>query len=283
MARFGPAGNPPSFYQDGRKSSTQVPGWLQGLGLSAYEYQCSRGVRITEAQARALGVEARKNDIALSIHAPFYINLASSDPQIFANTQKHLLKSLQAAAWMGAGTVVFHPGSAAGNRREAMTRALEALDEVLRLSADMGLEAVQLAPETMGKRNQLGSLEEVLELCALSSRVVPCIDFAHLHAVSGGGLNHPADFRRILEAVADRLGERVLHSLHVHFSPIEYTAGGEKRHRTLKDDGYGPDFRQLAVVMADLGMEPTIICESFDRQAEDAIVYQDWWREFKGK
>ncbi|KKM12520.1 endonuclease IV [Clostridiales bacterium PH28_bin88] len=282
MARFGPAGNSPSFYQNGRKSSTQVPGWLKGLELSAYEYQCSRGVRISEAQARILGQEARKYDIALSIHAPFYINLASTDPQIITSTRRHLLKSLEAAMWMGASTVVFHPGSGTGNRREALTRAKEALAEVLELSVGMGLEGARLAPETMGKRNQLGSLEEVLELCSLSPRVVPCIDFAHLFAVSGGVLNDQTAFRAILKEVACRLGEETLKSLHIHFSPIEFTAGGEKRHRTLMDEGYGPDFRQLARVMVDLGMEPTVICESFDRQTEDAILYQDYWQVVKG-
>ena len=62
-ALFGPAGNSDSFYAAGNKATVEAPAWLRSLGLTAYEYQCGRGVRVSEETARRMGEEAAKHGI----------------------------------------------------------------------------------------------------------------------------------------------------------------------------------------------------------------------------
>jgi deoxyribonuclease-4 len=275
--RFGPAGASPLFYAQGGKSSLEVPAWLHRLGLEAFEYQCGRGVNIKEDTARALGREAGRYGLALSLHAPYYINLAAEGPGR-ENTRRHLLRAVEAAAWMGATKVVFHPGAAGTDRRRSLELAQRLLEEVVAEIDRPEFDGVLLAPETTGKAGQLGSLAEVLALCRGRTRVVPTLDFAHLYARDGGRPASEEDFARVLEAVAESLGAQVLHDLHLHFSPIEFTRAGERRHGNLLDPGLGPDFVPLARALCAAGADGTLICESADRQAEDALAYQEAWR-----
>lgn len=273
--RFGPAGNPESFYGKGNTDSWQMPEYLAEMGLNAYEYQCSRGNRISQEKAEKLGGEARKHDIALSIHAPYYINLSSKDSKAMENSKNYLLGSLQIAQWIGATKVVFHPGGAAKIARgEAMRNALEALAVILQEAEDRGFGGIWICPETMGKQNQLGTLDEVLQLCSLDSkRVKPTIDFGHLHALDGGCLNSKEDFIEVLTKVEKALGSQAVKEFHAHFSPIEFTKAGEKKHRNLADIGFGPEFKHLAEVIFDWNLTPTIICESAGQQDLDAQVF----------
>jgi deoxyribonuclease-4 len=275
MIKFGPAGNSDSFYAEGFKTTLDVPRWLSEKGLNAYEYQCTRGVRITQAFAEALKVQATRYNIALSIHAPYYINLAGTDPILLEKSKQHLVKSLSAAKWMGATRVVFHPGSASKMlRNEALLNAAKFLDNFFTdLDGDL-LENCYLCPETMGKRNQLGNLEEVLELCKLHPKMKPAVDFGHLHALGGGCLNEEKDFEKILDKIERTLGTNTIKNLHIHFSPVEYTGAGERKHWSLKDKEFGPDFYPLAKVLKKNGLMPTVICESAGTQAEDAATFK---------
>lgn len=281
--RFGPAGNADSFYEAGYKSSLDMPRWLAGMGLTAYEYQCVRGVHLKEETARKLGENAREHNVALSIHGPYYISLAATDPGVREITKKHFLDALRAAMWMGARPVVFHPGGGGGDDRAgALKRARERLQEMLEMAEEEGLGGIPVAPETMGKPSQLGNLEEVLELCSLGKNVVPAVDFGHLHAAGAGALRDEEHFAAVLDRVKAVLGAKALQKLHIHFSPVEFTKAGERRHRTLLDDGYGPDFIHLARQIVQRGMTPTIICESNGRQAEDALEFQRLYNEASG-
>ncbi|MHB8157845.1 MAG: TIM barrel protein [Desulfocucumaceae bacterium] len=275
--RFGPAGNPNSFYQEGYKSSLDMPGWLKGKGLNAYEYQCSRGVNIGEETARKLGRAASENGIFLSIHAPYYINLATVDSDLRDKTKKHLINSLVAARWMGAGVVVFHPGSGKEDRSGSMKRAKELFKEILTQVTGEGLGDILLAPETMGKKSLLGNLDEVLELCSLGPNIIPAVDFGHLHAASSGGFDQEEAFAGVLDQIQSSLGRAAIKRLHIHFSPVEYTAAGEKKHKTTRDKGFGPDFKHLANLLVKYEAEFTVICESDGLQAEDALVYRSMY------
>jgi len=255
-----------------------MPEYLAAQGLDAYEYQCGRGVRISQKLAEEIGAKAKEFDIAISIHAPYYINLSSEDPKIQASSKVHLSKSLEAARWMGATRIAFHAGGGAkGERGAALSRAKQLLTEILEEKEARGFGDIFLCPETMGKLNQLGNLEEVLELCRLHPTVIPTIDFGHLHAASQGSLTNKEAFARILDLVGEVLGEEVLKNLHVHFSPIEFTGAGEKKHWTLLDTQFGPDFIHLAELMVERHMTPVIICESAGRQSEDAKVFKEMY------
>lgn len=276
-AQFGPAGNPDAFYQAGYKASVDMPQWLAGVGLTAYEYQCSRGVTIRPETAAAIGRQAAEYNIKLSIHAPYYINLATEDAQIAANTKKHLLKALEAAQWMGADRVVFHPGGPGRQeRRRAMEQVKRLFADILAEAERQGLNSVLLAPETMGKQNQLGTLDEVLELCRMAKWVVPAVDFGHLHAVTGGQYATREEFAAVFDKVAAELGEEVAANLHIHFSRIEFTKAGEKKHWTF-DDPFGPPYEPLLEVIAERRYTPRLICESAGTQARDAKIMQEFY------
>ena len=280
-AKFGPAGNAGNFPF---KSSVQAPGWLSSLGLDAYEYQCGKGLSIREETARMLGSAAREHGISLSLHAPYFINLANPDPASLKKTVGYIVAACQAADWMGAGRVVIHSGALMGRtRREALDIALRSLKEVIAACDGAGFGHITLCPETMGKINQLGDLDEVLELCTLDERLLPCVDFGHLYARSLGADDGAEAVERMLTRMEGALGPDRAGRFHSHFSHIEFTmGGGEKCHRTFADDGgYGPDWAPLAQAVARRGWSPTFICESAGTQAEDALTMKRIYQEFE--
>lgn len=280
-AKFGPAGNCDSFSRV-HKSSLAAPKWIADFGLDCYEYQCGKGVHVGEDTAVKVGENARGLGISLSLHAPYFINLANPDPDALKKTIGYITAGCQVAQWMGAGRVVIHSGALMKReRREALEIAKKSLREVVAACDDQGFGHIALCPETMGKINQLGDLDEVLELCTLDARLVPCIDFGHLYARSLGAEDGGSAFSRMLDRVAEVLGPDRASTFHSHFSHIEFTPkGGEKCHRTFDDDGgYGPDWTPLAAEIARRSWSPTFICESAGTQAEDARTMKQIYQE----
>lgn len=272
MVRFGPSGNSESFYEQGYKSSAQMPAWLSAMGLEAYEYQCNRGVNISEKTAREIGEEAVKNDIFLSIHAPYYINLASPEEEKRKNSKRYIIEILTAAKWMGAKRIVVHTGSYSKvDKRWALKTAIDLIGEVLDEARNSGLEDVLICPEVLGKNNQMGSLDEIIEMCRIHELLMPTVDFGHIHARYQGGLNCPEDFERVINQLENALGFERIKNLHCHFSRVEFTKGGEKKHWNIDDVEFGPEFAHLAEIIVKKGMEPVIICESRSNMAEDAL------------
>ena len=279
-AKFGPAGNAMSFPY---KSSVDAPRWLQELGLDCYEYQCGKGVRVKEDTAVALGRQAQAHGIALSLHAPYFINLANPDPESQEKTVGYITSACLVADQMGATRVVIHSGALMKRtREEAMAIALPFLKDIVAVCQDQGFGHIALCPETMGKINQLGDLDEVLRLCQVHESLIPCVDFGHLYARSLGADQGAEAVERMLSRMESELGAGRASRFHSHFSHIEFTPnGGEKCHRTFADDGgYGPDWEPLAQAVARRGWSPTFICESAGTQAEDAVtmkrIYQSY-------
>lgn len=279
-ALFGPAGNAESFPY---KSSADAPKWLKEIGLDCYEYQCGKGVNVGEATAVKIGQAAAEHGISLSLHAPYFINLANPDPESLQKTIGYITSACLAADQMGAKRVVVHSGALMKRtRRDALDIALHSIKEVLKACDDAGFAHMTLCPETMGKINQLGDLDEVLELCTVDERLIPCVDFGHLYARSLGADEGAEACFRMLSRMQEVLGEERASRFHSHFSHIEFTPnGGEKCHRTFADDGgYGPDWAPLAAEIARRGWSPTFICESAGTQAEDALtmkkIYQSY-------
>ena len=279
-AKFGPAGNAESFPY---KSSVDAPRWLQELGLDCYEYQCGKGVRVKEDTAVALGRQAQEHGVALSLHAPYFINLANPDPESQEKTIGYITSSCLVADQMGATRVVIHSGALMKRtREEAMNIALPFLKEIVAVCQDQGFGHITLCPETMGKINQLGDLDEVLRLCQVHESLIPCVDFGHLYARSLGKDEGAEAVERMLSRMESELGTDRASRFHSHFSHIEFTPnGGEKCHRTFDDDGgYGPAWEPLAQAVAERGWSPTFICESAGTQAEDALtmkrIYQSY-------
>lgn len=280
--RFGPSGNSDSFYAQGHKHSVEMPAWLNERGLDAYEYSFGRGVNLSSAKAEEIGAEARKYGVAVSVHAPYYINFANGDPEAREKSRNYLLDSVKGAKALGATRVVFHAGVCGGrDRGEALRMTMGELERVVKAVADTGICTVTLCPETMGRPSQLGTLEEVLEMCTINPTVfLPAIDFGHINALEQGSLKTKADYERIFDLVEDKLGHRAARGVHVHFSHIEYGKSGETKHLTFEDSEFGPDFLPLAELIAECGLHPTVICESRDVMAEDAVKMKELYESF---
>ena len=277
-AKFGPAGTSDSFKAMGYKHSLQVPEYVVKMGLDCFEYQCGRGVNIGLDKAKLLGQAAKEKGITLSLHAPYYISMSSVEEEKRLNSVNYILASARAVNAMGGDRIIVHTGSCGKISRG---EALELAKDTMRLSLEAldreGLSNIHICPETMGKVNQLGTLDEVLQLCKLDERLIPCIDFGHLNARDLGILKDKSDFEKIFIAIRDNLGTDRLKCFHSHFSKIEYSQGGEKRHLTFEDTVFGPDFEPVMELTAKYGCSPTFICESAGTQAEDAKKMKDYY------
>mgnify|MGYP000971267537 CR=1 FL=1 len=261
-----------------------MPEWLFKMGLCAYEYQCSRGVNIGENKAIEIGREAAKYDIFLSIHAPYYINMASPEKEKRENSKKYIMDTLRVAKWMDAKRIVVHTGSYSKVDKDwALKISIELFGEILEEANNAGYKDILICPEVLGKRNQLGSLDEIIEICKAHKGLMPTVDFGHIHARNQGSLNSAEDFERVILKLEHSLGYERIKNLHCHFSRVEFTKGGEKKHWGIDDVQFGPEFKYLAQVICKKKMEPVIICESRDNMAEDALklkkIYQDIKRE----
>ncbi len=281
-ATFGPGGNSESFYNEGFKSTAQAPAWLSSRGLDAYEYQAGNGLTAGDASLKKVGEEAKKHGILMSLHTPYFISLSGVEEEKRLNSLNYISRSLHAAELLGADTIVIHTGSAAKiTREEAMALAADTLTKNLEVNGDTD---IRMGLETMGKINQLGTLDEVLTLCKIAPIYHPVVDFGHLNARHLGGYFSDVDsYRAVFDKIATTLGDDYAYNLHCHFSKIEYTKAGEKKHLTFEDDVFGPDFEPLAEAIVREGVCPRIICESAGTMAEDALFMKSQWLAAKGE
>ena len=281
MIRFGPAGNSQAFYDEGHKHTYEAPEWLHKQGLNAFEYSFGRGVKLKEETASKIREQAEKYDVAMSVHAPYYINLANGDPEKFEKNLAYFRESTAAAGYLGAKRIVFHPGSCAKmDRKIAFQNVCDNLKNILAALRIEGYDGFIYCAETMGKINQIADLDEVGILAGLDDSVYPAIDFGHLNARTLGGLKTKNDYAAVLESLKNSAGEEKTHHMHVHFSHIQYTDKGEKLHLTFEDETWGPFFAPLAgLLKEDARMEPVIICESSGTQAMDAVEMKRMYEE----
>lgn len=277
-ALFGPAGNSESFTKMGYNHSLDVPEYLVKMGLDAFEYQCGRGVNIGLDKAELFGNACKAKNITVSLHAPYYISMSSVEEEKRLNSINYILASARAVNAMGGNRIVVHTGSCGKiSREEALLLATDTMKLALDALDNEGLSHIHVCPETMGKVNQLGTLDEVMALCQIDERLIPCIDFGHLNARDLGVIKSYSDYEAILNTVENKLGKDRANRFHSHFSKIEYTTGGEKRHLTFEDTTYGPDFEPLMELIYKRQASPVFICESAGTQAEDAKAMKDYY------
>ena len=277
-ALFGPGGNSEAFRLDGNKSTLDAPEWIRKIGLDAYEYEAGNGLAAGEAMLSAIGKRAKENNIHMSFHTPYFISLSGVEAEKRLKSIGYIRQSLDAAKLLGAKTIVVHTGSAAKiSRGEAMRLAADTLIKTLESVDTYG---IKIGLETMGKKNQLGTLQEVIELCKIDSAFVPVVDFGHLNARDCGGVFKTAeDYLRVFEKIGEELGDDVAKYLHCHFSKIEWTDSGEKKHLTFADEQYGPAYEPLVEAIVRGGLSPTLICESAGTQSDDALSMKKYYKE----
>jgi deoxyribonuclease-4 len=257
--KFAASGNPLNFFKsEFRKDKFGVLEWSRKIGLNAQERQMTYGAKMKEEDAVKFGELAKKFDITLSVHGPYYVVLTSEKSKVGENSIKELIKTTKLAKLMGAKRVVFHPGF--GKNVDLVIKRIKTIEK------DKPKE-VKICPETMGKISQLGSLNEVITICE-NTECIPCIDFAHMYARNKGHPNTTPEFREILIEIEKRLGGKILNELHCHFYPIEY---GEKVHRAVTEKNVFPKFRDFAPLIKEFNMIPFLVSESKNSQDLGAL------------
>ncbi len=277
--RFGTVGSP--------KGTPKKPGGSLGaiqfsksIGLAAMELGWVQSVRVSEATCEQIKAAGTAEDVAISVHAPYFINLNASAEE-WPKSRKRLMDAAHYGNLAGATDIVFHPGSYfTADPKEVLKVAIPRLQGCVDELRQKG-NPVILRPETMGKSAMLGSLEDTLEMASAIDGVQPCLDFAHLHARPGdGSVNTYDEWCAILKAYSKALGKRGLKRLHIHLSGIAYGPKGEKSHLKLAEADL--DLKGLMRALNDLGCAGRILCES-PIMEEDALNMKKAWLKASGE
>jgi len=262
---FGTAGVPFSSTDDSSLAGIER---IVGLGLDGLEIEFVNGVKMGLDTAAKVREKAAQRGVRLSVHAPYHINFNSENPGIRLQSRERLLKTARVGAACGAASAVFHAAfygkDSAETTYAAVKQELAAVQSILR-SERLG---IALRVETMGKRAQFGSLDEVLALCRDIDGLQPCLDFSHLYAREGKINSYP-DFERVLTKVARKLGPRSLRNVHIHVAGIHFGDRGEIKHLNLEETEFRYD--EWLQALRDLGVEGMVICESPNLEA-DAVM-----------
>jgi deoxyribonuclease-4 len=247
---------------------------IRTLGLSALELGWVQSVRVKPETCANIQAAAVEEDVAISVHAPYFINLNADDEE-WPKSRQRLMDSAHFGYLAGATDIIFHPGSYFGQPPETvLPQAIQRLQGCVAELRAKG-NPVTLRPETMGKSAMLGSLEDCLAMSAVVEGVAPCLDFAHLHARAGdGSVNSYPEWLAILDRYAEILGTGALSSLHIHLSGIDYSAKGEKEHLKLLDSDLDIDGLFQALHARNCGGR--ILCESPVLE-EDALLLKTRW------
>lgn len=274
---FGTVGSPTSTPPKPGGSIGSVE-QIRALGLQALELGWVQSVRVSEETCQLIKNKAIEREVAISVHASYYINLNADDEE-WPKSRKRLIDAAYYGNLAGATDIIFHPGSYFGSAPDqVLPKAIARLAECVAELRAQG-NPVILRPETMGKSAMLGSLQDTIEMARAVPGVVPCIDFAHLHARPGNGsFNTYQEWMDLLNGYAKSIGNDALRNLHIHLSGIDYSAKGERKHLPLKESDL--DIQNLLRALNDAGCQGRILCESPVLE-EDALYMQEIWHSFK--
>lgn len=275
MIRFGPSGNSEAFYEEGYKETAQAPKWLNEMGLNAFEYAFTLGQFLTDKTAEKIVAEGQKYDIEFSVHAPFYINFVNTSETSRENNYKFMMNSVEGLKKLKGRHCVFHIGSQLKfTREEAFAHLKENFMDFVR-EFEKTESGVFLCPETMGKYTQMGTVDEIFEICSWSDCLIPTLDFGHINSVMQGALKTKDDFKAIFNKGIDKIGFEKMKDVHIHFSKIMYGAKGEIKHLTFDDTEFGPEPEPFLQAVYELKLEPVIISESAGTQAKDSRIMHE--------
>lgn len=275
LIRFGTVGSPQTTPQSGTPSAIEH---TRVLGLGHLEIAWVQSVRVSDDTCAVIAQSATQHGVTLSVHAPYYINLNSQTTDLMQKSDERLLAAARKGFRAGARDIVFHPGSYHNQPPDQVyERAKQKLLEIRQILDGEGID-VTLRPETMGKTAMFGTLDEVIQLSRDVPGVLPCIDFAHLHARAGdGSMNSYDEFAAILSALEAGLGRTGVERLHAHMSGIAYTSKGERHHLPLNEADL--QYRDLLQVLVDFKARGTVAVEAPDPfHVADALTLQATYR-----
>lgn len=277
--RFGTVGSPIGTPKKPGGSVGAIE-FSKSIGMDALELGWVQSVRVTEVTCATIKSMGETQDVALSVHAPYFINLNATAEE-WPKSRKRLMDAAHYGYLAGATDIIFHPGSYFGNDpADVLKVAIPRLEKCVKELQKNG-DKVTLRPETMGKSAMLGSLEDAVAMSKAMDMVQPCLDFAHLHARPGDGtMNTHDEWSQLLEKYGKSLGKKALKNLHIHLSGIEYGPKGEKNHLPLAEADL--DLKALFKAMKEFGCAGRILCES-PIMEEDALNMKKAWMKISGE
>lgn len=265
--RFGTAGIPHSTKGDTLKGIEQV----RNLKLDAMELEFVHSINISKEKAPSVAEVARKQDVVLTCHAPYFINLNSEDKKKFHASISYITNSAKVLSLCGGWSVCFHAGYYMKDTKEkTYERIKEGIKKIVAEVKEHD-NKIWIRPEISGKGSQFGDLGELLKLSKDVEQVLPCIDFSHLYARTVGKNNTRDEFKAILTAVENALGKKALEDMHIHVAGIEYGEKGEKNHLILKESKF--NYKDLLKVLKEFKVKGVLICESPNIE-DDAMLMQ---------
>lgn len=292
--RIGPTGAQKSLFKmPGRGNKLrfgkrfELPEYFASLGLSAYEFPAGRMANFSDSPIyKKFRENSTKFNITISLHAPYYISLSSSNSETYEKSIERLAHTFAWATWLNAKRIVLHPGNYGKNRNtqkvlkmiiDGILLGLDKADEFYpELSAHF--KNICLCPETMGKLGQLGPLDEVIYICKSVglNRTMPCIDFGHIYARNRGKLTGRKLYQTSFELVEQELGKNIVENVHIHYSRIQYSQRGEIKHVPNNDKNWGPEITPLLEIVKENGYRPIIINESPELEPDAQIILKEW-------
>lgn len=298
---FGVAGYPPNFFLSSYKSKREnIFRWLHEIDLDWVELQNTYGVKMPDKQAYLYHDLALEYNIGVSLHAPYYITLASSDPEIVARSKERVIQCFCLASKIGAKRIIFHPGfypgKDAASRAAGLDQIVESLNSIVK---ELPEDDIYIYPETAGKRSQIGSVDDIIYICRHVSYARPCIDVAHVHGFENGAITSQDKIDEILNHIETELGREILDETHFHMYPVEVDNNGEKRHRAfedrieyeqmdlfnnMSDNRYYPLPEHFINALHKKNLNPVIICEAKDTQDTGAKLMKSlYYHEDEGR
>ena len=269
---FGTAGIPIST-----ENRTTINGIKQvkALGLDSMELEFVRRVNISEEKAVEVKKEKEKNGIELTCHAPYFINLNSQEKAKLEASKQRIINSAKILNLCGGYSVCFHAAYYMGSEKEATyNKVKEAMKEIISVLKEQGI-SVWIRPETTGKRTQFGDLKETIKLSQDLEQVLPCIDFAHLHARSNGKFNSYEEWINILGLIEKELGKFALENMHIHVSGINYTEKGERNHLNLRESDL--NYEDLLRAWKEFNIKGIVVSESPNIESDALLLKKKYY------
>ena len=244
---------------------------LRDMNLDGMEMEFVHGVRISDTSRDY--VKNNSKDFVLTAHGPFYINLNSQEADKIDASVQRIIETAQVAQEVGAYSITYHAAFYMGKDKEEVYKQVSTQTQRILNALGNDLK-VWIRPETTGKATQWGDFEEIIRLSKEYEHVLPCVDFSHIHARTGGEYNTYDEFAHVLDRIGKELGTFALENFHAHLAGIEYTAKGERQHLNLEESDM--NYKDLMKALKDFGVKGALVCESPNIE-DDAVLMKEYY------
>lgn len=265
------AGMPLAAGKGGYPQAVEI---LKEMNLDGMEVEFVHGVRMPDETRKFLKEIQKETPLVLTAHGPFYINLNSKEEEKVGASIQRIIDTAKAAVDFGGYSITCHAAFYMGKDKEEVYNQVKSqMQKIVDVLNKNNLK-VWIRPETTGKATQWGDYEEIIRLSKEFEQVLPCIDFSHIHARTGGAYNTYDEFCKVLDRIGTELGDFALKHFHAHLAGIAYTAKGETKHLNLNDSDM--NYKDLLKAMKKFNVKGALVCESPNIET-DAKILKDYY------